>query len=286
MDGETVLIVIALTCVGLGCGIAIFLANRFLPEEDELLQKTEEISKYLPGMNCGACGNPGCFAYAGELAKDTQILKISPCMTFLNDKESVKALGDYLGEDLSAGSVKKVAIIHCAGDSDVLFDYKGVDTCKGAAQLSGGFKKCPYGCLGFGDCAAVCPVGAITIDKEKKVAVVDPAKCVGCGLCTKECPNRLIEVLPADTPQYLACSYLSKKNIPGRERCSIGCIHCKMCVRASEQGEVTWNDKMDLPFFDPEKLTPAPAAIAKCPRKVIFKRDTSRWDEAPEEVAS
>ena len=62
MDSNTILIIISLTLIGLGCGIAIFLANRFLPEEDKQLKKTEEISKYLPGANCGACGKPGCFA--------------------------------------------------------------------------------------------------------------------------------------------------------------------------------------------------------------------------------
>lgn len=283
MDVQTVIIVIALTLVGLGCGIAIFLANRFLPEEDPLLKRTEEVAKHLPGMNCGACGNPGCFAYASELAKDIDVLKRSPCMTLMNDEKSVEALGKLLGVDLSAGSMKKVAIVHCAGDSEFLYDYKGVHTCRGAAQLSAGYKKCPFGCLGFGDCAVVCPVGAISMDKEKNIAVVDPAKCIGCGLCTKECPHKLIEILPADTPQYLACSYQAKKNIPGRERCSIGCIHCKMCVRASEHGEVSWNEKMDLPVFDPEKLLPAPAAIGKCPRKVIFRRDSPKWDEVTED---
>jgi len=280
MDTQTVLVIIFLTLVGLGCGIAIFLANRFLPEEDRSLKMTEKISNLLPGMNCGACGKPGCFAYASEVAKDIDILKKSPCMALMNDDERVKSLGEFLDVDLSGG-VKKVALVHCAGASELLYDYRGVSTCKGAAQLSAGYTKCPYGCLGLGDCTAVCPVGAISIDNEKRVAKVDPGRCIGCGLCTKECPRSLIEIVPADMPQYLACNYLSKKNIPGRERCSIGCIHCRMCVKVSEHDEVTWDDEKDLPFFDPERLLPAPAAIEKCPRKVIFKRDVDRWKELP-----
>ena len=279
MDGNAILIIGSLTLIGLGCGIAIFIVNRVLPEEDEQLKKTEEIAKYLPGANCGACGKPGCFAYAGEVAKDTDILKKSPCMQLMNDEKRVKELGEYLGINLSAGSVKKVAVVHCSGDSEILFDYKGVQTCKAASQLSAGYKKCPYGCLGFGDCVAICPENAISIDEKKKVAVVDPDKCIGCGLCVNECPFNLIEIIPADMPQYLACNYLSKKNIPGRERCSIGCIHCRLCVKASEKGEVTWNEEKDLPFFDPEKCNPAPAAIEKCPRNVIFKRKSDRWEK-------
>lgn len=280
MAAEEIIIIMALTMIGLACGIAIFLANRFLPEEDKMLARTEEVAQYLPGMNCGACGKPGCFAYAGEVANDTEILKAYPCNVLNNDKEGMKALGDALGLDLS-GSEKKVALLHCAGDSELLYEYEGVTTCKGAAQLSAGFKKCPYGCTGLGDCAVVCPADAITIDDERRIAVIDPTKCIGCGLCTKECPHQLIEIAPAGTPQYLACNYLSKMNIPGRDRCSIGCIHCRMCVKFSENDEVTWNDAKDLPFFDPEKLQPAPAAIAKCPKKVIFERDLTHLDADP-----
>lgn len=270
MDSNALIIIISLTLVGLGCGIAIFLANRFLPEEDKQLKKTEEISKYLPGANCGACGQPGCFAYAGEVAKNSDILKKSPCMQLMNDEKKLKELSEYLGLDLSGSSTKKIAVVHCSGDSEILFEYKGINSCKSASLLSAGYKKCPFGCLGFGDCAAVCPVNAISIDQKKKVAVVDPKKCIGCGLCVNECPFQLIEIIPAEMPQYLACNYLSKKNIPNRERCSIGCIHCRLCVKASEKGEVTWDEQKDLPYFDPEKCVSASAAIDKCPKKVIF----------------
>ena len=272
MDGQTIIIIFFLTLVGLGCGIAIFLANRFLSEEDKLLKKTEEVAQYLPGMNCGACGKPGCFAYAGEVANDVKILSDFPCSVLTSDKEGLIALGDHLGVDLS-GSERKVAVIHCQGDSEILFDYEGVTTCKAAALLSAGYKKCPYGCIGLGDCAAVCPVGAISIDEEKQITVVDWNKCIGCKLCVKECPHNLIEMVPAEMPQYLACNYLSKMNIPGRDRCKIGCIHCRLCVKAAEHGEVTWNDAKDLPVFDTENIRLAQASIDKCPKKVIFKRE-------------
>jgi len=279
MDGNTILIIGSLTLIGLGCGIAIFMVNRFLPKEDEQLKKTEEIAKYLPSANCGACGKPGCFAYAREVSKDVEFLKKNPCMQLMNDEKRAKELGEFLGVDLFAGNVKKVAVVHCSGDSEILFDYKGIHTCKSASQLSAGYKKCPYGCLGFGDCVAVCPEHAISIDDKKRVAVIDPEKCIGGGLCVDECPFNLIEIIPEDMPQYLACNYLSKKNIPGRERCSIGCIHCKLCIKASEKEEVIWNEEKDLPFFNPEKCTPAPAAIEKCPRKIIFKRKSDCWEK-------
>ena len=278
MDSNAMLIIVILTFVGLACGIAIYLANKFLPEEDKLLKHTEEIAQYLPGMNCGACGQPGCFAYAGAVAEDIDTLQTSPCMTLLNDDDAVAALGKALNVDLSGG-VKKVALIHCAGDSEILYEYEGISTCKGAVQISSGNKKCPYACLGFGDCSVVCPEDAISIDEERRVAVVDTDKCIGCGLCVKECPQNMIEIVPAAMPQFLACNYQSKKNIPGRDRCSIGCIHCRLCVKASPDGEVTWDSEKDLPNFDHVKLMPAPGAIEKCPKKVIFKRENSgKWN--------
>ncbi len=270
---NTLLIIIILTLVGLGCGVAIFLVNRFLPEEDAMLKKTEEISSYLPGMNCGACGHPGCFAYAGAVARDIDTLQTSPCMALMSDEDNLCKLGEALGVELSCGE-KKVAVVHCVGGSEPLYSYEGVDTCVGAMQLSLGYNKCPYSCLGFGDCAKVCPVSAIHINSEKNVAEIDPKVCIGCGLCVETCPQKLIEIIPDRMPQYLACNYQSKKNIPGRERCDDGCIHCRLCLKAAEDGEVGWNEKKDLPTFDAQECKLAEASIEKCPKNIIRKRQT------------
>ena len=42
MDASSITIIVFLTLVGFGCGIAIFMANRFLPEEDKMLKRTFE----------------------------------------------------------------------------------------------------------------------------------------------------------------------------------------------------------------------------------------------------
>ena len=44
-------------------------------------------------------------------------------------------------------------------------------------------------CAGCGACAAVCPTGAITIDAA---ASIETSRCTGCGLCVDECPQEAI----------------------------------------------------------------------------------------------
>ncbi len=271
MSVQTIVAIVLLSLVGFIAGIAIFVVNRLLPKEDESLQKATEIKEYLPGADCGACGHPGCFAYAQATAKDREVVVKSPCRILAKDEEGTKRLGEYLGLEIDTTQIAQKAVVHCTGDSPVIGAYRGITTCKGATHVGGGFKECPYACLGFGDCAAVCPTDAITVDPAQLVAVVDWEACIGCGMCVKTCPRSLIELIPSDMPQYLGCNYLSAKDVAGRKKCSVGCIHCKLCVKASENGEVTWNDERDLPFFDPEKRLVAAAAIEKCPRSIILK---------------
>jgi len=45
-------------------------------------------------------------------------------------------------------------------------------------------------CTGCGTCVDICPVEAITIEKDK--AVIDDDSCVDCGTCVDECPVEAI----------------------------------------------------------------------------------------------
>lgn len=47
-------------------------------------------------------------------------------------------------------------------------------------------------CAGCGFCEAICPYNAITIDKKRKVSVVNEAICEGCGACSAGCPSGAI----------------------------------------------------------------------------------------------
>ena len=267
----SILTITILSAIGIVCGILIFLVYRFLPKEHESLKKIEEISACLPGANCGACGFPGCFAYAQALAKDKNIFFTNTCATVLQEPAILKELEKTLGIEVDSSKINKKAVVHCYGNSGVIGDYTGIKSCKVATKLVGGNKRCPYGCLGYGDCMAICPNNAISIDKEMNVAVIDPDKCIGCGLCVKECPMGIIKLVPAKANIEYQCNYESLRNISGRERCDMGCLHCKKCFKACENGAIIWDEEKSVPNFDFSKCTMCGKCIEACPRGRLIK---------------
>ncbi|MCJ2562709.1 MAG: hydrogenase iron-sulfur subunit [Candidatus Thermoplasmatota archaeon] len=59
-------------------------------------------------------------------------------------------------------------------------------------------------CTGCGACEKVCPYGAITADKEAKLATVVEAACAGCGTCGAECPTGAITMRHFTDDQIMA----------------------------------------------------------------------------------
>ncbi len=262
-------IIIILTAIGIGCGAIIYFAYLKIPHKVKGLEKIEEISQSLPGMNCGACGYAGCFAYAQELARNVNLITETPCTIVLQNAEAISCLERALNISLDTSALSKKALIHCSGKSEIIYNYSGIKSCKAAAQMWGGYKKCPYACLGFGDCLAVCPQDAISIDKEKGIAFIDYNRCTGCGLCVAECPQRLIELVAAGTKIAFRCSYEPLRDIPGREKCEYGCIHCRKCFKACQDEAIAWNKEKAIPEFDIEKCTRCGKCIEACPQHTL-----------------
>ena len=254
----------ALIGIGLVCGLIIYLVYIKVPQKVKGLEKTEEINSILPGANCGACGKPGCFAYAQALTHDHDLVTKAPCTQMLQDSEKLEQLEKALGMTLDVSAMSKKALIHCGGDSEAIYQYSGIETCKAAAQLLSGYKRCPYACLGLNDCVEVCPVDAIFTDPEKKIVVVNREKCTGCGLCVAECPMNLIELVPADTKIALLCNYQPLKSIPGRERCDYACTHCRKCFKACEDEAIEWDKAKAVPQIIQDKCTLCGKCIEAC----------------------
>ena len=140
--------------------------------------KVQAVRDVLSGANCGGCGMAGCDSFAGAVVKgeapaDGCVAGGSKCAT---------SIAEILGK--AGVEVKpKVAFVACHGTKECAQDkgtYEGIKTCKAANLVMNGTKKCAFGCIGFGDCAAECPFGALSMG-EDGLPVIDYDKCVACG---------------------------------------------------------------------------------------------------------
>ncbi len=53
-------------------------------------------------------------------------------------------------------------------------------------------------CTGCGACVKYCQFNAITLDSQRKKAVIDLDKCFGCGVCRHACKQNAIHMTPRD----------------------------------------------------------------------------------------
>ncbi|MFC1860618.1 (Fe-S)-binding protein, partial [Chloroflexota bacterium] len=113
--------VVILTAIALGLGILIYVVNMVVPHKVKGIEKTEEIAAILPGMNCGACGHPGCFAFAQALTGEPELMAEGRCAIAIQDEESCKAMEKALGITLDASGMSRRALIHCNGNSEAIY---------------------------------------------------------------------------------------------------------------------------------------------------------------------
>lgn len=249
--------------IGLVCGgVLAWIASKFGVEEDE---KLLTVADALPGANCGGCGFAGCADYAKAIVEREAALNLCPP----GGSEVAEKLGAIMGR--SAEAVEpRVAVIRCLGDlekSKRHYAYNGVIDCIAAQALNGGDKSCPYGCLGYGSCARVCPTNAIVI--ENGLAKVIRERCIACGACVKVCPRMLITLAPQSHTMHVLCA--SKDRGPAvKKYCTTGCIGCRICTKLDDQGAFVMNGFLAVVDYSKPPAT-NPQLIEKCPGHCINK---------------
>lgn len=196
--------------------------------------ETLRLQSMLPGYDCALCGFPDCPSYARAIDKaGADPALCSPGGSRLESRLRSQ-LSEREGE--SRGQALR-AVVRCGGReglADRAYSYDGRRDCRSAADKYGGPKACKDGCLGFGSCAAACPIGAIQL--VSGIAIVKPTACTGCGLCVEACPKGLITLVPREGLWYVACSSRRESRLKEAD-CRAACTACGECSDRSNRFE-------------------------------------------------
>jgi len=261
---EILIAVLVLGFLGLLFGVGLAIASKKLAVQ--VNPKLEEVQHLLPGSNCGACGNPGCFGFAESLLSGKS--SVDGCRV-CSDEVKEKIAG-IMGLALEK-QTKKIATLHCNGGLRVKdkYIYNGISDCVAANLVLGGQKACVFACLGFGTCQKACPFGAISMSAEG-LPVVDKVKCRSCNKCVLACPKKLLSLVSVSFSVYVACS----SHDMGRDVkavCPVGCIACKLCEKACKFDAIHVID--NLAVIDYHKCTSCKECVKVCPSKTIRIRE-------------
>ena len=179
-----------------------------------------------------------------------------------------KKVSEIMGVS-ALSSVKKVAYLKCKGtcmDTKEKFVYNGAADCKAAALIMDGSKSCAYGCLGLGTCVSVCPFGAMKINKDTMLVEIDEEKCTGCGKCVRECPKKVLDLVPVDSKVRVACNS-QDKGADVKKVCERGCIGCRICEKVCPFNAIKVDN--NIAVIDYSLCRECNLCVEKCPVKVI-----------------
>lgn len=252
--------VIIVAVLGLAGAAILVVASRFLGVEVD--ERVAQVAEALPGANCGACGFAGCADYAAAVVETG-----APTNLCVPGGAAVAAqVAQIMGSE--AGEVAQYkAIIACQGSYEHAQDkyvYTGIESCAACVTLHGGSSACPYGCMGYGDCAAACRFDAIEV--RNGLARVNPEKCTGCGACEAACPKRVIWIREVSEKPVVMCAN-HHRGPETRKECTAGCIGCKRCERICPEKAIEVRN--NVARIDLSKCIGCRECVNNCPVKAI-----------------
>ncbi len=258
--------IVILTVLGLLLSLVLYLvAQRFKVVEDP---RIDEVEKVMPGANCGGCGFAGCRAFA-EAAVKAPNLDNNYCP--VGGNEVMGKVAAILGYEVKA-KAPEVAVVRCNGTCSVrprTSNYDGYPSCKVKAALYTGDTGCSFGCLGCGDCVEACQFGALSMNPETGLPVVDEAKCTACGACSRACPKGLIEIRPKGPRGmrvWVSCRN-QDKGPAAKKACASACIGCGICAKTCTHDAIVVEN--NIAYIDPAKCKLCRECEAMCPTGAI-----------------
>ena len=269
MDNLILINIITLVSIALiAAAVLYFVSQKFKVTENPLIS---EVEACLPQANCGACGKAGCHDFARACVNaSAEDFKKLYCPVGGNAVMSKVAA--TLGRE-STTKEETVAVLRCQGSCQNAPDkveYTGIAFCRIANKISSGRSGCPDGCLRLGDCVRACPFGAISMDKDTGLPVVDENKCTSCGTCVAICPRGLYEIRKKGGKEgrvYVACNNKQKGAI-ARKNCQTACIACQKCAKICSEIKIENNLSYIPTTVSAEKY--GAELAANCPTKAII----------------
>ncbi|MDD3516930.1 MAG: RnfABCDGE type electron transport complex subunit B [Chromatiales bacterium] len=257
-----------MAALGIVLAGVLAVANRrlFVYEDPRI----DEVEALLPKANCGACGVPGCRPFAEALVAG----EANPGACTVSPPDQSRIIADFLGVQVSVQE-KRVARLACHGGTHVAATrarYEGLKSCRAASLVSGGGRGCVWGCLGLGDCEAVCDFEAIRMDRFG-LPQVSTDKCTACGDCVDICPKDLFEIHPVGHQLWIACKNMDDQD-EAEAHCEVACTACGRCEMDAPEGLIRMENNLAVIDYGKNALA-SRLAIERCPTGAIvwFEKD-------------
>lgn len=166
-----ILAVGSLTVLGVGLGVVLGVAARYLKVESNPL--SAEIASMLPGTQCGQCGYAGCAQAAEAIVSGEAPVTVCPG----GGRALAQALAAKLGVEIDLAIVAEAIPMRALVREDI--------------------------CIGCTRCFKICPTQAV-VGAVKQIHSVLQDACSGCGKCVETCPTESahLVLLPASLQSW------------------------------------------------------------------------------------